>query len=165
MREFSFIPLRWRKITVLTVWKFGQIYPVSCRSWWKWMHSCVTKDGKKHLTTAQWRGLVMVFIVKECLSIILEALLNLSPTSSAHLESRFLGFFLRLTESVNGIALAEEVLTVVMMSCDKSERILNCVWFVTTSDYFYHLPHCVRSASPCWHRCWLSPTIHHIPLF
>lgn len=56
------------------------------------MHSCVTKDGKKHLTTAQWQGFVMVFIVKECLSIILEALLNLSPSSSAHLESRFLDF-------------------------------------------------------------------------
>lgn len=90
--EFSFIPLRWCKIKVLTVWKFGQFYPVSCQSWWKWMHSCVTKDGKKHLTTAQWRGFVVVFIVKEWLSIILEALLNLSPPSSAHLESRFLSF-------------------------------------------------------------------------
>lgn len=70
----------------------GRIYPISCRSWWKWMHSCATKDGRNHLTAAQWHGFVMVFIVKEYLSVILEALLNLSPPSSAHLESRFLGF-------------------------------------------------------------------------
>lgn len=103
--------------------KIRRIYPVSCRSWWKWMHSCVTKDGKKHLTTAQWHGFVMVFTVKECLSIVLEALLSLSPLSSAHLESRFLGFIpASETESVNGITSEEEVLTVVMISCDKLQR-------------------------------------------
>lgn len=90
--------LWWCNIKVLTVWKYGQMYPFSCRSWWRWMHSCVTKDGKEHLTAAQWHGFVMAFIVKECLSIILEALLNLSPPGSAHLESRFRGFMLRLTE-------------------------------------------------------------------
>lgn len=46
----------------------------------------------KLLATAQWHGFMMVFIVQECLFIILKALLNLSPPSSAHLESRFLGF-------------------------------------------------------------------------
>lgn len=88
--EFSFIPSRCLRMKVSI-----KLYPVSCRSRWKWMHSCVTKDGKKHLTVAQWHGFAMVFYCEGMSlllhSITLEALLERSPPSSAHLESRFLG--------------------------------------------------------------------------
>lgn len=69
------------------------------------MHSCATKDGRNRLTAAQWHGFVMVFIVKECLSVILEALLNLSAPQLSPIWSPDSWVSpLRPTESVNGIA-------------------------------------------------------------
>lgn len=92
------------------------MHPISCRSRWKWMHSCVTKDGKKHLSVAQWHGFVMVFIVKECFSFYTPSLWKrywsfLLPSQPIWSPDSWV-LFPRLTESVNGNTSDEGVLTV-----------------------------------------------------